>query len=150
MMPQTHDGVVLSRLPNGDFCSILPRNATTPITNTVSSTSPSAESDDVNVAEALDQLRDLGGDAFVAQIAKSFTQQAERFFADSRSADLKTIQAGAHRLRGVGAQLRANDFVSLFQQLEDAAERGDSEALPRLIDEAEAAFAAIQPRLSNP
>jgi hypothetical protein len=75
--------------------------------------------------------------------------QADSFFAAARTADVDTVGASAHRLRGVGAQLQAERFVVRAQELEDAAELGDADAVRVLIDGVEAAFAAVRPQLDE-
>jgi CheY-like chemotaxis protein/HPt (histidine-containing phosphotransfer) domain-containing protein len=78
---------------------------------------------------ALAQLRGLGGEPLVNQLAALFLEQTSERLSAARAAvaqrDIGAVAASAHSIRSSSAQLGARDLVAACELLEEAAESGD-------------------------
>jgi len=102
---------------------------------------------------ALDNLRNtVGGDEeFLAELVMTFLEDAPQLLADMRSAaeagDAPGLRLSSHSLKSNSADFGAMDLNALCKQLEMMGKEEKLEGALALIDQADAAFAAVKPAL---
>jgi PAS domain S-box-containing protein len=86
---------------------------------------------------ALESLRELGGDEFLAEVIDTFLADAAMLLATLRRAleegDAAEVRRAAHTLKSNGAMLGATEFAELCRMLEQQAKQGDLDEAPGLI-----------------
>jgi signal transduction histidine kinase/CheY-like chemotaxis protein/HPt (histidine-containing phosphotransfer) domain-containing protein len=89
-------------------------------------------------AAALDSLRELGGDDFLAEVIDAFQADAPDLMASLRRSldhgDTDELRRSAHTLKSNGATLGAERFAELCRDLEARAKNDDLGAAPELVD----------------
>ncbi|MGH3003977.1 MAG: response regulator, partial [Gaiellaceae bacterium] len=103
-------------------------------------TAPPAENDaDGRLLDgaALDSLRELGGDDFLAEVIDTFLADVPTLLATLRGAldagDAAEVRRAAHTLKSNGATLGATEFAEVCRALEQRAKDGDLESAPGLL-----------------
>jgi HPt (histidine-containing phosphotransfer) domain-containing protein len=87
---------------------------------------------------ALEQLHELGGDEFVADLVATFVADAPPLLAALRGSDVGEVRRAAHTLKSNGATFGATRFAELCRGLEEQAKAGDLTDAPEraaLIEE---------------
>ena len=87
---------------------------------------------------ALEQLHELGGDEFVADLVATFIADAPPLLAALRGSDVDEVRRAAHTLKSNGATFGATRFAELCRELEEQAKAGDLTDAPEhaaLIEE---------------
>jgi HPt (histidine-containing phosphotransfer) domain-containing protein len=86
---------------------------------------------------ALESLRELGGDDFLAEVIDTFLADMETLLATLRRAlaegDAAEVRRMAHTLKSNGATLGATEFAELCRALEKQAKDGRLEDAPALV-----------------
>jgi CheY-like chemotaxis protein len=106
---------------------------------------------------ALESLRAVGGDEFVAEVIDAFLADAPMLLETARRAlaesDAPELRRAAHTLKSNGATLGAAEFAELCRELEQQAKEDRLADAPRLLARVEDAYrslaetlAALQPR----
>jgi histidine phosphotransfer protein HptB len=96
---------------------------------------------------ALEQLRDLGGDDFVVELAATFLGEAPPLLAALRGSDVDEVRRAAHTLKSNGATFGATRLSELCRELEEQARAGDLSGAPALADRIEAEYALVAEEL---
>jgi HPt (histidine-containing phosphotransfer) domain-containing protein len=96
---------------------------------------------------ALEELRQLGGDDFVADLAATFLGEAPPLLAALRGRDVDEVRRAAHTLKSNGATFGATRFSELCRDLEVQAKAGDLSGAPALADEIESEYALVAEEL---
>ena len=96
---------------------------------------------------ALEQLRELGGDEFVADLAATFLGEAPPLLAVLHESDVDEVRRAAHTLKSNGTTFGATRFATLCRELEDQARTGDLTGAPALVDRIEAEYALVAAEL---
>ncbi len=100
---------------------------------------------------ALQNLRDLGGAEFIAEVIEVFLADAPALLASLRSSlerqDLEELRRAAHTLKSNGATLGAAGFTELCRTVEQSARDGRLEGLPQLVDLVEQEYGILQQAL---
>jgi PAS domain S-box-containing protein len=116
-------------------------------------TSSDAGSGAVLDASALDSLRELGGDDFVAEVLDTFLTEAPGLVATLRTAldanDADELRRAAHSLKSNGATFGANTFAELCRELEQRAKSGELDGAAELIDRIEREYEALARTLAG-
>ena len=92
---------------------------------------------------ALEGLREMGGDEFVADLVETFLADAPPLLAALRGTDVEEVRRAAHTLKSNGATFGATRFSELCRELEEQAKRGDLSAAPELASRIEAEYALV-------
>jgi HPt (histidine-containing phosphotransfer) domain-containing protein len=104
-------------------------------------------------AAALDDLRELGGDDFVAEVIDTFLADAPTLLAAlHRSLDegaAGELRRTAHTLKSNGATLGAGDFSELCRELEQIAKSGELGDAAQLVDRIEQAYGPLEKTLAS-
>jgi CheY-like chemotaxis protein/HPt (histidine-containing phosphotransfer) domain-containing protein len=102
--------------------------------------------------EALQGLRDLGGDEFLGEVIDAFVADApellatlRRSLAEQTSEDLRRA---AHTLKSNGATLGAREFAELCRTLEQRAKAGELDGASELVDAIEQKYAPLRDALT--
>jgi HPt (histidine-containing phosphotransfer) domain-containing protein len=98
---------------------------------------------------ALEQLRELGGDEFVADLAATFLDEAPPLLAALHDSDVDEVRRAAHTLKSNGATFGATTFSTLCRELEEQAKIGDLTGAPALVDLIEAEYALVAEELGR-
>ncbi len=102
---------------------------------------------------ALQSLRDLGGDEFLAEVVDVFRADAPALLTSLRSSlarqDTEELRRAAHTLKSNGATLGAPDFAELCGTVEQHARDGRLDDVPRLIDSIERQYRMLQEALAS-
>jgi CheY-like chemotaxis protein len=102
-------------------------------------------------AGALDSLRELGGDDFLAEVIDEFLVDAPNLLATLRGAlegnDVDELRRAAHTLKSNGATFGAGDFSELCRELEERAKNGELTGASELIDGIESEYGRLQEAL---
>jgi HPt (histidine-containing phosphotransfer) domain-containing protein len=98
---------------------------------------------------ALEELRQLGGDDFLADLAATFLDEAPPLLAALRGSEVDEVRRAAHTLKSNGATFGATRFAELCRELEEQARAGDLSRAPALADEIDAEYAAVAAELSR-
>jgi PAS domain S-box-containing protein len=97
---------------------------------------------------ALDSLRDLGGDDFLAEVIDTFLADAPMLLATLRHAldagDAAEVRRAAHTLKSNGETLGGTEFAGLCRALEQQAKDGRLEDAPGLVLRIEEERAALE------
>ena len=111
-----------------------------------------AEGDDVGLdAAALESLRELGGDDFLAEVIDTFLADVGMLLATLRRAldegDAAEVRRVAHTLKSNGATLGATEFAELCRALEQQAKDGAVEGTDELVERIELEYRALEQAL---
>lgn len=94
--------------------------------------------------EALDRLREWGGDDLVVKMLKLFLEhgpeRVEEIRTGLESGALDVTQRGAHSLKSSAGNLGARRLQAGAARMEDLAEDGDPEAVEEFLPSLESAF----------
>jgi PAS domain S-box-containing protein len=100
---------------------------------------------------ALESLRELGGDDFVAEVVETFLADAPSLLASLRSAlergEEDELRRAAHTLKSNGQTFGAVGFADLCRELEERAKRGEVDGAGELADRIEREYAALETAL---
>ena len=96
---------------------------------------------------ALEGLRELGGDEFVARVVRTFLADAPPLLAALRGSDPNEVRRAAHTLTSNGATFGATRFTELCRELEALAKSGDLSGAPDLAARIEAEYALVAEEL---
>lgn len=103
--------------------------------------------------EALERLREWGGDKLVGQMIRLFITNAgtrvDQIRSGVRNQAIREAEMGAHSLKSSAANLGANRVRSLAAAIELAASNGDADPVADLLPELETAFAAAVAELES-
>jgi PAS domain S-box-containing protein len=92
-------------------------------------------------ADALQNLRDLGGDDFLREVVEAFLTDAPALIASLRSSleqqNGEDLRRAAHTLKSNGATLGAEEFAELCRTVEQQAKAGRLDGLSQLVDRIE-------------
>ena len=102
-------------------------------------------------AGALDGLRQLGGDDFLAEVIDEFLADAPKLLTTLRGApdanDTDELGRAAHTLNSNGATFGAGDFSERCRELEERAKNGELTGASELIDGIEMEYAQLRQAL---
>ncbi len=102
---------------------------------------------------ALEKLRTLGGVALLTQMIDLFLENTPKRIAAAqggeKSGNWYEVERAAHSLKSSAANLGLTDLQSLAREIEDLAERRQSEKVIPLLHELESRFPAIKLRLEE-
>ncbi len=112
------------------------------------------EEADVNLdAAALQNLRDLGGDEFLAEVVDAFLGDAPELVASLRRSlddgNAEELRRAAHTLKSNGATLGAEGFAELCRALEQRAKDGRLDDAAELVSEVEQAYGVLEESLAG-
>jgi len=120
----------------------------TPLTQQGSQPRPDPDN---TIEAAVERLRGLGGNAFVAEMINLFLEYAQTKIAEARKAnsvgDRTGVAKAIHPLRSSAGNVGAVRVQELAARLETAAGTEPITELTRLLNELEAGFAEIKPAL---
>jgi len=112
---------------------------------------PAAKAPGPMQTEAIERLRQLGGDEFVGQMIDLFLDYAETKIADAHKAgvagDLPGVAKAVHPIKSSAGNIGASQVQELATRLEQLAKQPPGDELNRLLGELETAFAEIKPAL---
>jgi PAS domain S-box-containing protein len=101
--------------------------------------------------EALQNLRDLGGDEFLGEVIGAFLADAPSLIATLRSAleheNTEELRRAAHTLKSNGATLGAESFAELCRTAEQLAKAGELEGFSQLVERIEEEYAPLEEAL---
>jgi CheY-like chemotaxis protein len=101
---------------------------------------------------ALRNLRDLGGDDFLAEVIDTFLADAPALIATLRSElerqNAEELRRAAHTLKSNGATLGAEPFTELCRAVEQKAKAERLDGLPELVDRVEQQFGLLREALT--
>jgi CheY-like chemotaxis protein len=99
-------------------------------------------------AAALESLRELGGEEFLAELIGTFLSDAPALLATLRTArETEELRRAAHTLKSNGQTFGAGAFAELCRELEERARSGDLDGADELIDRIDRAYAALEATL---
>jgi PAS domain S-box-containing protein len=117
-------------------------------TRTASAESAGAKLD----ASAIESLRELDGDGFLAEVIDTFLSDAPALVATLRTThqqgDNEQLRRTAHTLKSNGATLGAGRFSDLCRALEERARSGELDRTAELLDRIEREYAALEKTLA--
>jgi HPt (histidine-containing phosphotransfer) domain-containing protein len=96
---------------------------------------------------ALEGLREIGGDDFVADLIETFLADAPPLLAALRGTDADEVRRAAHTLKSNGATFGATTFSELCRELEMLAKTGDLAGAPDLTARIEDEYALVAEEL---
>jgi PAS domain S-box-containing protein len=103
-------------------------------------------------AAAFENLRELGGDEFLAEVIDTFLEDAPTLLTTLRSSlgkeDSEELRRAAHTLKSNGATLGAERFSELCRELEQRARSGELDGTAELVDRIEREYDAVQEALA--
>ena len=109
-------------------------------------------SDGLEVA-ALDSLRELGGDEFVAEVIDTFLADAPMLLETMRSSlhvgDADELRRAAHSLKSNGATLGAGEFAEACREVEQRAKERSLDGAGELVERIEQAYGPLTEALAN-
>ena len=98
-------------------------------------------------ASAVESLRDLGGDEFVAEVIDTFLSDAPALVATLRTtyeqSQADELRRAAHTLKSNGQTFGAGRFSKLCRELEERARSGELDGAGELVDRIEREYAAL-------
>src|SRR5438552_10552531 len=101
---------------------------------------------------ALQSLRDLGGDDFLAEVIDAFLADAPELIATlRRSLDeqgTEELRRAAHTLKSNGATLGAGEFAELCRTLEQRAKAGELDGASQLVEQIEQEYGPLRDALT--
>jgi PAS domain S-box-containing protein len=104
-------------------------------------------------AAALQNLRDLGGVEFLAEVVDVFLADAPALVASLRSAldqrDTEELRRAAHTLKSNGSTLGAVAFATLCRSVEQHAKDDRLEGVSQLVDQIEQEYRTLQEALAS-
>lgn len=98
---------------------------------------------------AIEQLRGLGGDDFLVDLAATFLDEAPPLLAALRGSNVDEVRRAAHTLKSNGATFGATQFTELCRELEEQAKTGDLAGAPALVHRIEAEYALVAEELGR-
>ena len=102
-------------------------------------------------AGALENLRDLGGDAFLGEVVDAFLADAPELIATLRRAlderSHEELRRAAHTLKSNGATLGAEGFAELCRTLEQRAKSGELDGAEELVGRIEQEYRPLEEAL---
>lgn len=102
---------------------------------------------------AIERLRRLGGDAFLAEMIDLFLENAPRRIEAAREADARRDFAGVrravHSLKSTAGNVGARRVQALAEQIEETAGDGDSDRVAPLLEELEAEWLNVRKELGQ-
>jgi PAS domain S-box-containing protein len=102
--------------------------------------------------EALQNLRDLGGDEFLGEVIGAFLADAPTLIATLRNAlpqgNTEELRRAAHTLKSNGATLGAESFATLCRTAEQRAKAGELDGFSDLVDRIEQEYAPLEEALT--
>jgi CheY-like chemotaxis protein len=112
------------------------------------------EATDVNLdADALQNLRDLGGDDFLGEVVDVFLTDAPELIVTLRRSlehrDGEELRRAAHTLKSNSATLGAEAFAELCRTVEQQAKTGHLDGLSELVDRIEQEYPAFCEALTS-
>ena len=103
-------------------------------------------------AAALDNLKELGGDDFLAEVIDAFLVDSPTLLATLRRSldeqDVDELRRAAHSLKSNGATLGAQRFSELCRELEQQARNGRLEGASERVDRIEQEYEQLQEALA--
>ena len=100
---------------------------------------------------ALDQLRELGGDDFLGELVDTFLDEAPGLLAALHAAlekgDAVELRRAAHTLKSNGATFGALAFSEACRELEELAKSGDLSGAAPLVERVESAYTPFEQAL---
>jgi PAS domain S-box-containing protein len=100
-------------------------------------------------AAALESLRELGGEEFLAELIGTFLSDAPALLATLRTArETEELRRAAHTLKSNGQTFGAGGFAELCRELEERARSGELSGADELIDRIEGEYAALEKALT--
>ncbi|HEY7693224.1 MAG TPA: Hpt domain-containing protein [Gaiellaceae bacterium] len=96
---------------------------------------------------AFDELRELGGDDFVADLVATFLADAPPLLAALRDSEVDEVRRAAHTLKSNGTTFGATRLSALCRELEEQAKAGDLAAAPTLADRIDEEYALVAAEL---
>ena len=113
----------------------------------------SGESEISLEAAALQNLRDLGGVEFLAEVVDVFLADAPALITSLRSSlerqDTEELRRAAHTLKSNGATLGAAAFAELCRTVEQHAKDGRLDGVSQLVDRIEQEYQTLQEALAS-
>jgi PAS domain S-box-containing protein len=101
---------------------------------------------------AVDSLRELGGDAFLAELIDTFLSDAPALLTALREShthgDAQALRRTAHTLKSNGRTFGAARFSELCLEVEERARSGDLDRIDDLFEEIEREYAALEQTLA--
>jgi CheY-like chemotaxis protein/HPt (histidine-containing phosphotransfer) domain-containing protein len=102
---------------------------------------------------ALDSLRELGGDEFVAEVIDTFLADAPALLESLRSSivrgDADEVRRAAHTLKSNGATLGADSFTAVCREVEQRAKEGRLGSAGELVGRLEREYGSLRETLAN-
>lgn len=103
--------------------------------------------------DALERLREWGGDKLVGQMVRLFLKNSGRRMDQIRvgasSGPISEAEQGAHSLKSSAANIGAERVRTLTSEIETAAVEEDVDAVSQLLGDLEPAFAAVIAELES-
>jgi CheY-like chemotaxis protein len=103
-------------------------------------------------AAALESLREIGGEEFLAELIGTFLSDAPVLLASLRTtrdqAETEELRRAAHTLKSNGQTFGAARFADLCRELEEQAKGGRLDGTDDLIDRIESEYAALEKALT--
>ena len=103
--------------------------------------------------QALERLRDLGGNAFLRQMIGLFLDLAQQKLHAARAAeqagDVTALGKAIHALRSSSGNIGASTMQELATRIDELAREQNAVQIPSLLRQLEAAFARVKPRLEQ-
>jgi len=102
---------------------------------------------------AVESLRELGGDAFLAEVIDTFLGDAPALVAALRTShekgDTEELRRAAHTLKSNGQTFGAGRFSELCRELEELARSGEVDGAAELVDRIEREYRALEETLAE-
>jgi signal transduction histidine kinase/CheY-like chemotaxis protein len=103
-------------------------------------------------ASAVESLRDLGGEEFVAEVIDTFLSDAPALVETLRTTyeqgHTEGLRRAAHTLKSNGQTFGAGRFSKLCRELEERARSGELDGAAELVDRIEREYAALEQTLA--
>jgi HPt (histidine-containing phosphotransfer) domain-containing protein len=96
---------------------------------------------------ALEELRELGGDEFVADLVQTFLADAPPLLAALRGSDVDEVRRAAHTLKSNGTTFGATQLSELCRELEEQAKAGDLTGASAQADRIDAEYTLVAEEL---
>lgn len=108
--------------------------------------------DDASIdPDALDRLREWGGEKLLSQMVRLFLENSvtrmDQIRGGAESGDLTEAEQGAHSLKSSAANVGAQEVRTLAAEMEGLASAGDLEGLKGLVPRLNEAYASARARL---
>jgi HPt (histidine-containing phosphotransfer) domain-containing protein len=98
---------------------------------------------------ALEALRELGGEEFVADLVQTFLDDAPPLLAALRGSDAGEVRRAAHTLKSNGTTFGATQLAELCRELEGLAKADELDGAPALADRIDAEYALVAEELGR-